>query len=120
MLKTPQAILKMLAVLTLMLCTYSATIAQTPSEDIQYRFSVLNVTDRVAAKVVQHDLMQDPDVYNCVFIVGCDCFKISTPLTLDRESLSELLEDIGYELTGTMYCPDGRVLYAPVQEFQVK
>ena len=108
---------------TTLVCTLMAALAlssnrtaSAQSQDNQYRFYVEGIADQIAAKEVQFGLMQHSNVENVVYIDGCACFKIHTPMTLNRDVLSSMLSDIGYELTGTLYCPDGRVLPPPTIE----
>jgi len=88
--------------------------------ETQYRFYVQDVDTREEAKLVHYGLIENPSISWVNYIHDCGCFKINTPLTLDREQLSNMLNEIGYELSGIMYCGDGRVLPEPVQTTEEK
>lgn len=91
----------------------SSLYAQEIPGDIQYRFYVRDISTRESAKMVQYQMLQDTSIHSCTYIHLCECFKINTPLTLNRAQLSSILEGIGHELTGVLYCGDGRVLQPP-------
>jgi len=103
-----------LTVLAITLGAFSNVNAQSPIDN-PYKFNVQDVTDIVEAKAVIHGLIQNPSIISCRYL-GEEWFKIDCPLTLDRDQLNGFLQDIGYELTGTVYCPDGRVLSPPALE----
>lgn len=109
---------QVISTVVIILSISSSLFAQEIPGDIQYRFYVSDISSRESAKMVQYQMLQDTSIHSCTYIHLCECFKINTPLTLNRATLSSILEGIGYELTGILYCGDGRVLHPPSNSTQ--
>ena len=115
-----QKLLNLILSMVIVLGISATSKAQDDPGETQYRFYVQDVDTREEAKLVHFALIEYPEISWCDYIHDCGCFKINTSLHLDREHFSGLLEDIGYELSGTLYCGDGRVLPEPVQTSEEK
>ena len=84
--------------------------AQEQEGDRVYRFTVLSVSDPVAAKPVQHAMMDQGFVHACAFVNECACFKMAVPTALTYDQLKDMLVISGFTLTGPVHVSDGSVL----------
>lgn len=106
-----------LCCIALLFCTIGSNelIAQ-EQHPVVYKFSVDGIENRADAKVLLHAFLQESFTVNSVFLIDCQCFKLSTKKPLKYTHIQEVVQQNGLELSENVLCSDGSALHKPTDQ----
>ena len=83
---------------------------------VVYKFSVDGIENRADAKVLLHAFLQESFTVNSVFLIDCQCFKLSAKKPLKYTHIQEVVQQNGLELSENVLCSDGSALHKPTDQ----
>ena len=83
---------------------------------VVYKFSVDGIENRADAKILLHAFLQESFTVNSVFLIDCQCFKLSTKKPLNYTKIQEVVIQYGLELSEDVLCSDGSILHRPTDQ----